>query len=363
MDPNPTPENHEQPYVTPQVVPEAQPGRAQTVATTPPRVKGRFFGRLLWIVLIVSLLANMSMYLAYQSYFQSGEAIQEKFHSLKRYGRDKVAIIRIEGTIFESEGFVKAQIDKVRGDKNVKAVVVRVNSPGGSVWASDYLYHHLAKLAKERDLPLVVSMGGMAASGGYYVSMAVGDRPDTIFAEPTTWTGSIGVIIPHYNLTGLMKRWDIQDDSIASKPLKQMGSLTKEMTPEERKLLQQLVDESYRHFKEIVKAGRPAFKEDERALDEVATGQVFTAPQALKHGLVDKVGYLEDAIDRAIALANLDKEDVRVVKYTRQTGLLDELLLGPQSAEAKFDLNALLESTTPRAYYLCTWLPITTSKP
>ena len=96
------------------------------------------------------------------------------------------------------------------------------------------------KLAEERKLPIVVSMGGICASGGYYIAMSVGDQKDAIFAEPTTWTGSIGVIIPHYDLSGLLHRYDVADDSVASGPLKQMGSPTKPMTPEDRKLLQTL---------------------------------------------------------------------------------------------------------------------------
>src|SRR5688500_19769660 len=107
----------------------------------------------------------------------------------------------------EGDGFVKRQIDRIREDENVKAIVVRVDSPGGTVTGSDYIYHHLKKLRKEKNVPIVVSMGGMAASGGYYVSMAVGDEKDTIFAEPTCETGSIGVILPHYDLSGLMARY------------------------------------------------------------------------------------------------------------------------------------------------------------
>ena len=125
-------------------------------------------------------------------------------------------------------------------------------------------------------------MGGIAASGGYYVSMAVGDTPDTIFAEPTTWTGSIGVIIPHYNLADLMDDWGIKEDTIASHRLKTMGSLAKPMTEEERKIFQGLVDDSFGRFKEIIRDGRPKFRKDPAALDKLATGQVFTAEQALK---------------------------------------------------------------------------------
>ena len=108
-------------------------------------------------------------------------------------------------------------------------------------------------------------MGGIAASGGYYISMAVGDTPDTIFAEPSTWTGSIGVLIPHYDVSGLLEKWNVTDDTIASNPLKLIGSPTRKTSPEiaekERAILQKLVDESFQDFKDIVKTGRPKFRQ------------------------------------------------------------------------------------------------------
>jgi protease-4 len=272
-----------------------------------------------------------------------------------------VAIIAIKGTILGDESFVKDQIDRVRQDDSVKAVVVRVDSPGGTVTGSDYIYHHLKVLAEERDIPLVVSMGGIAASGGYYVAMAAGDTKNNVFAEPTTWTGSIGVIIPHYNLTGLLEKIDVRDDSIASNPLKMMGSPTREfpepIRAEEQKILQELVDASFADFKEIVLASRPALRDDAAAQEVAFTGRIFTAKQALDNHLVDKLGFIEDAIDRAIDLAALDKDRVQVIEYQQQQGVLDQILFGPQGRQAHGDLSALLELNVPRAYYLCTWMP------
>ena len=289
------------------------------------------------------------------------DSTHEQYHSLDRHGTEKIAIIEVEGAILDGDGFVKKQIDHVRKDKDVKAVVLRVNSPGGTVTASDYLYHHLNKLKADRQLPLVVSMGGIAASGGYYVAMAVGDTPESIYAEPTTWTGSIGVVIPHYNVAGLMNEWKVEEDSIKSHRLKQMGTPTRAMTDEERQIFQALVDDSFQRFKEIVKSGRPGYRKDEEALTKVATGQVFTTRQALANGLVDKEGFIEEAIDRAIALAGLDKSKTKVVKYKRSGGLVDLFLSSARSnaaAESGYSqLATLLELTSPRAYYLCTWLP------
>lgn len=289
----------------------------------------------------------------------SDDTLHEQYHSLSRNATDKIAVITLEGTILDGDGFVKRQIDHVRDDKDVKGIVLRVNSPGGTVSGSDYLYHHLKKLAADRKLPLVVSMGGIAASGGYYVSMAVGDEKDVIFAEPTTWTGSIGVVIPHYDVSGLMEKLEVSEDSIKSHRLKQMGNPTRPMTEEERQIFQALVHESFGRFKEIVKSGRPRFTNDESALDKVATGQVFTTRQALASGLVDKEGFVEDAIDRAIELAQLDKEKVKAVKYKHLGGIFDLLDIRARShaASGLGELAAFLDLATPRAYYLCTWLP------
>ena len=234
-----------------------------------------------------------------------------------------------------------------------------MNSPGGTITGSDYMFRSLRKLLddnKEKHIPIVVSMGGLAASGGYYVSMCVGDTPDSIFAEPSTWTGSIGVLIPHYNVADLMQKWGIQQDDVTSHRLKDMGSITRKMTLEERSIFQALVDDGFTQFKKVVKTGRPKFRHDPAALDKLATGQVFTADQALKSGLIDNIGFIEDAIDRAIQLAGLDRANVKVVKYRAEPRLAD-VLFGQSRVQPSFDLAAVLEATTPRGYYLCTWLP------
>jgi protease IV len=317
-----------------------------------------------WIVSAMkwAALALLLILLASPYFFCAQDAeITERYHSLSRIAMDKVAIISVEGMIVGDENFVKKQIDSVRDDSRVKAVVVRVDSPGGTVTGSDYIYHHLKKMAAQKQIPLVVSMGGIAASGGYYVAMATGSEPNTIFAEPTTWTGSIGVIIPHYDVTGLLEKIDVRDDSIASNPLKMMGSPTRDfpepIRAEEQKILQGLVDSSFDSFKEIVLASRPALRDDQNAQQAVFTGRIFTARQALEHHLVDRLGFVEEAIDRAIELAGLDKDSVRVIKYHRNVGLVDQMLFGQQSRRKPLDLTALADLMVPKAYYLCTWTP------
>lgn len=338
-------------------------------APTSPVKRGWGF-RLLTVLLVGSLMLNLlafgwGMLSSLAGGIDSADPmIYETYHSGSKTSGDKIAIISLEGMILEGDGFVKKQIDKIKKDKSVKAIVLRVDSPGGTVAGSDFMYHHLKKLLEERKIPMVVSMGSLCASGGYYVSMAVGaqdTKQDVIYAEPTTWTGSIGVLIPHYDLSGLAKKFEVHEDSIKSHRLKAMGGMLREMTDEERGIFKELVDEMFGRFKGIVKFGRPNVTDEK--LNEVATGQIFTTAQALKHGLVDKEGFIEEAIDRAVEMAGLKKDAARVVKYKNQPTLMD-LLTGQAKAEAAarvspgmLSLDALREAAVPRAYYMCSGLP------
>jgi protease-4 len=354
--------------------PDSQPvqaGPAATpyvIASVPQNrsVLGKIFLALLLLAFFGSLLLNFLLIVAIAVRTGSGETrIQEQYFSHEQFSKNKIAILSIEGVIAGGEGFFKRQLDQAQKDFDageLKAIVVRVNSPGGTISGSDYILHHLLKFKDETKIPLVVSMGGMAASGGYYVSMAVGDEKESIFAEPTTWTGSIGVIIPHYNIAGLMKEIGIEADEVVSHRLKGMGSISRPMTEEEKQIFQSLVNDGFTRFKKVIKAGRPKFKADPTLLDKLATGQIFTADQAVENGLVDQIGFLEDAVDRAIILARVPKSDVSVVRYKSESSLVDAILGGQAKSSQSIDLAAILDSTSPRAYYLCTWLPVMATK-
>ncbi|MGC4003123.1 MAG: signal peptide peptidase SppA [Pirellulales bacterium] len=325
--------------------------------------KWLFFGLLaflafMFFMMIVSAIAsignlNPNSKVNEQSFVYVDDKSQQAKQQLSK---SRIAIITVDGVItHQDDGYAKHQIDAVRNDDDVVGMVLRVDSPGGTVTGSHYIWHHLKKLREEKKIPLVVSMGGITASGGYYISMAVGNEEDVIFAEETTWTGSIGVIIPHYDIADLLKQWDIKDDSIMSNPLKAAGSMTQHMTDAERKLFQDLVDESFADFKNIVKQGRP--KMDQASIDAAATGQIFTAKQALNRGLVDKLGFLEDAVAHAVKLAGKTPDEVKAVRYKKPETLFGELgplgqsqgrVAGPTDAA----LNQLRTLTTPRAYFL-----------
>src|SRR5262245_55099971 len=288
------PQDDAQPVLVTNSGPAAPP--PQIIVQQNTTMFGRF-GKWLLAALVIAVMFIISLYSQYRSYFSPSDMPEEKYHSLSRLATKKVAIVDVSGTILEGEeSFAEKQIKRVSEDKDVVAIVVRVNSPGGTVTGSDYIYHKLRELADKRHLPLVVSMGSVCASGGYYVSMAVGNQPNSIFAEPTTWTGSIGVIIPHFDVSGGLSKLGVTEDSIMSGPLKKMGTPTRKMTEAERKILQTLVDDSFKEFKDIVISGRPKFKDDDAALNKVATGQIFTAKQALAHGLVDQIGFVDTAV-------------------------------------------------------------------
>jgi protease-4 len=340
---------------TPQPTPA--PAAGTTIVVYTQSTMSRLFSWLGWAGFLVCGLLLAGTWALFSDYFDTTGGITEKFVEGEEFGSDKIAIISIEGVIMDGDGFVKQQIDRVREDESVKAVVVRVVSPGGTVAGSDYIYHHLKRLRDERKLPVVVSMGGIAASGGYYVSMAASDEKNVIFAEPTCETGSIGVILPHYDVSGLLARYDVKDDSIATHERKQMLSPTRPMSEEHRAIVQTQIDSMLVRFKSVIKEGRPIFQKDGEALDQLATGEVFTAEQALKHGLIDKIGFVEEAIDRARELAALDETKTRVVEYERPATLLDGIGFPTMARQQSPDLAELLDLTAPRAWYLSTSLP------
>ena len=327
--------------------------------------RGAFSRRIAWVLAglgwlgLVGAVVTISLLSSGKAdffYYDTTGRISESYHSGAQDADDQIAIIAVKGVIYDGDGFVKQQIEAVRQNKDVKAVVLRVDSPGGTVAGSDYMLHHLEKLRDDRQLPIVVSMGSIAASGGYYVSMSVGDEPNSIFAEPTTLTGSIGVIIPHYDISGLLAQFDIKNDSIASHPRKQMLSMTRPMTEENREILQGQVNEMFEMFKERVKEGRPYFRDNDQALTEIATGEVFTAQRAVDLKLVDKIGFIEAAIERAAEMAGLEADKVRVIQYNRPLKLVD-LATFAQVQDENSELTALLELSSPRAYFLATSLP------
>ncbi len=232
---------------------------------------------------------------------------------------DKVAIVEVEGMIENIKGgglltpsdnpvsmFVQ-ELDKAEKDDTVKAVVLRVNSPGGTVSASDAMYQILKRFKARTHKPVVASIQELGASGAFYVSCGA----DKIVAQPTSLVGSIGVIFETYNVSGAMSKIGVQSLNYKSAAHKDIGSPFRAATPEEEVIMQGLVDEYFAKFKGIVTANRPIA--DQSQFPMMTDGRVFSGEQAQKLGLVDQTGLLADAIDLAKSLAKVP--DAKVVEY------------------------------------------------
>ncbi|TGJ99257.1 signal peptide peptidase SppA [Leptospira semungkisensis] len=225
-------------------------------------------------------------------------------------GKDKILIIPVEGEIFERKipgnaltkdrdslvSLVKIQLSLALKDPDIKAVILKIDSPGGSVTASDLIYHEILEFKKKKGIPVLALFMDVAASGAYYLSMAT----DHIQALPTTTTGSIGVIMFNINAKEALDKLGIKSMTIRSGPNKATGNPVEEFTPEQRKIYQDLIMENYERFLQIVKKGRPKLKESD--VRRLADGRIYSVNQALQEGLVDSVGYFEDAIATATKL-------------------------------------------------------------
>ncbi len=273
-------------------------------------------------------------------------------------GRDRILLLDIGGFISGGErrtepiggrresslvARVREALDKAAEDRRIKGVVLRINSPGGTVTASDMIHHEILAFRERRNIPIVASCLDLAASGAYYIAVA----SDRIIAQPTTIVGSIGVVMLRVNVRELLGKIGVEAGTIQSGPLKSMGSPLRPMTAEEERLFQGLIDSLHERFVQTVAAGRPKLKPE--AVRRLADGRIYTATEAVEKGLVDGIGYLDDAVAEAKQLAGLSK--ARVVIYHRPDEYRGTVYSGPV-----IDWNAALEwALRPQALYL--WVP------
>ena len=279
-------------------------------------------------------------------------------------GRDKVLLVDISNVItdlptrhafglIEEEstvGRVQSELKKAAKDERVKALVLRINSPGGGVTASDDVYGELVGFKRERKVPVVAALGDVAASGGYYVACAA----DQVVAHPTTVTGSIGVILVNLNVEGLLGKIGVRNETFKAGEHKDLLSPLRGATPEERRIVQSILDSLHARFVAVVREARP--KLDTGRLAELTDGRIFDASQALAAGLVDRIGGLRDAIDVAKKASGL--ETARVVVYRRADERRENIYSragGPAQVNVlPVDLGAL-GGGGPRFMYL--WAP------
>ncbi|GAB6072666.1 signal peptide peptidase SppA [Venenivibrio stagnispumantis] len=225
----------------------------------------------------------------------------------------KIALISIDGVISEYVDILNL-IEEAKKDNSIKAVVIKVDSPGGAVGASQEIYRAIEKLREKK--PVIVSMGNVAASGGYYISAPA----NIIYANPGTITGSIGVIIQQVDASEILNKIGIKINNIKSGENKDILYPNKPLTPEQKALLQQTVLDVYNQFLDAIVKYR---KIDRNILIKYADGRIFSGKEAQKLGLVDKLGNLQDAIEEAKKLSN--EKEITIIELKPKKPLLDEL--------------------------------------
>ena len=332
----------------------------------PPPRRGGGFARGIFITLATTIFGIslvLNLYLLAASGIMAGASSARSSDLLDGDPNQKIAILPIKGVIMdEASARLDRYLKQVDADKNVKAVVLEVDSPGGSVTASDEMYHRIQRFKAEHpNTPVVVAQEGLAASGGYYVSCA----GDYLFAQPSTLTGNIGVLLPQYNVSELFDKWGIKETTITSSgtPFKNAGSMFQPEAPEHRAYLQDIADKAFAMFKDVVAKGRQG--KLKKPLAEIANGKIYVAADAQALGLVDEVGYLQDAYQYAAKKASLSKPTV--VRYHDPPSIFEAFAsgksnVGGASASAGgqsvtvngVNINAgdLRELLTPRLMYL-----------
>ncbi|WGD65631.2 signal peptide peptidase SppA [Bacillus subtilis] len=327
-----------------------------------------------WIALVialgifgVSIIVSISM-----SFFESVKGAQMDLTSLTDESQEKtlengslsskIAVLEVSGTIqdngdsssllgadgYNHRTFLK-NLERAKDDKTVKGIVLKVNSPGGGVYESAEIHKKLEEIKKETKKPIYVSMGSMAASGGYYISTAA----DKIFATPETLTGSLGVIMESVNYSKLADKLGISFETIKSGAHKDIMSPSREMTKEEKNIMQSMVDNSYEGFVDVISKGRGMPKAE---VKKIADGRVYDGRQAKKLNLVDELGFYDDTIT-AMKKDHKDLKNASVISYEESFGLGSLFSMGANKMfKSEIDFlnmrEILSQSGSPRMMYL-----------
>ena len=296
---------------------QQDPQIQNTVIKNPPPVyqKKDNSGRWFWGIFLS--LMFLGMIIVAISFFAFASAIKHDGGEFVSSGSgDKIAIVEINDVIVSSEKTVE-QIKRFREDKSIKAIILRVNTPGGGVAASQEIYEEVKK-TRDSGKIIVVSMGSIAASGGYYI--AVGSS--LIIANPGTLTGSIGVIAQFISIKDLAEKLGINQTTIKSGSLKDAGNPFKTMSDSDKAYFQDVVDNSFSQFLDVVAKER---KMDKQTLLQYANGRVFTGLQAKEYGLIDSLGTFEDAIRITGKMAGIEGEP-RIVREKKKFSFFEEML-------------------------------------
>lgn len=315
---------------------------------------------------IISAFANVVSSLAFGNFSALSEDFlptdEEFMETVLEEGdlTDKVAVLDVNGaimdngdvtSIFQSAGYdhraFLRMLDQAAEDKNVRGILIRVNSPGGGVVESAEIHDRIKEIQEETNKPVYISMGSMAASGGYYIAAP----SDKIYASPETLTGSLGVIFQSLNYSGLAEKYGVKMETVKSGPYKDIMSPTREMTDDERQILQSMIDNSYAGFVSVISEGRDI---PEARVREIADGRIYDGRQAKELNLIDEFGYWEDAIEGL--KADHDLGDVSVIQYEPAYGFSSIFSMGVQKWFSNDEMNSLMnllsQSNAPRPMYL-----------
>ena len=282
-------------------------------------------------------------------------------------GKDKILLMDVSGVISSKEkrgmlpfqkevsivSRVREELKKAANDERIKGLVIKINSPGGMVTASDIINREINKFKEEKRMPVIACIVDLAASGGYYIAVSA----DTIMAHPTSVTGSIGAIALKFNAQGLMEKIGIENETITAGDKKDFLSPLRPMTKEERHIIQEMLNNLHERFMNVVAKGRKDLSLEQVRM--LADGRVFVAEKALEEKLIDEIGYLDDAIDLVKKRAGIDK--AKVIVYHRPYSYENNIYSRMMNSDFKninlvnLDLGGLINDMGLGFMYL--WLP------
>lgn len=321
------------------------------------------------VIFVFSIIFNVATNLASNNFSSFSDeflaAADEEFLEniiVEGKGTDKILVLHVDGVIqdtgedvtsffqtagYQHRSFLK-MIEQAEEDSSVKGIILKVNSPGGGVVESAEIHKKLNDYKEATKKPIYVSMGAMAASGGYYISAPA----DKIYATPDTMTGSLGVIMQGINYSGLAEKYGVKFETIKSGPYKDIMSASREMTDDERKIMQDMVDNAYQGFVDVIASGRNM---NEARVREIADGRIYDGRQAKELDLIDELGFFEDTIEGMKKDHNL--ENASVVEYSANYGFgslftMSAKKLFAEDIEMATLVHLLSQPNSPRMMYL-----------